>query len=120
MGSFPILGQVILDTISNRGISTFNLFSVDTMVDILKMQLFLQLHLKWFLLHHQFSQNIPKCSCPATESVNLNDNVKIIPEKMSNYVPFGHFKDVKNIIKSKIFFPVFITGLSGNGKTLDD
>ena len=55
----------------------------------------------------------------ATESVNLLDgDVKIIPEKMSNYVPFGHFKDVKNIIKSKIFFPVFVTGLSGNGKTL--
>ena len=55
----------------------------------------------------------------ATESVNLLDEgVKIIPEKMSNYVPFGHFKDVKNIIKSKIFFPVFVTGLSGNGKTL--
>ena len=54
----------------------------------------------------------------ATQTVNMNDNVKIIPEKMSNYVPFGHFKDVKNIIKSKIFFPVFITGLSGNGKTL--
>jgi MoxR-like ATPase len=54
-----------------------------------------------------------------TESVNLlDDGVKIIPEKMSNYVPFGHFKDVKNIIKSKIFFPVFVTGLSGNGKTL--
>lgn len=55
----------------------------------------------------------------ATESVNLmEDNVKIIPEKMGNYVPFGHFKDVKNIISSKIFFPVFVTGLSGNGKTL--
>ena len=55
----------------------------------------------------------------ATEKVNIiDDNVKIIPEKMSNYVPFGHFKDVKNIIKSKIFFPVFVTGLSGNGKTL--
>ena len=53
-----------------------------------------------------------------TETVNPLDNVKIIPEKMSNYVPFGHFKDVKNIIKSKMFFPVFITGLSGNGKTL--
>jgi hypothetical protein len=53
----------------------------------------------------------------ATESVN-SDNFKIIPEKMSNYVPFGHFKDVENIIKSKIFFPVFVTGLSGNGKTL--
>ena len=55
----------------------------------------------------------------STASVNLLDEqVKIIPEKMSNYVPFGHFKDVKNIIKSKIFFPVFVTGLSGNGKTL--
>ena len=54
-----------------------------------------------------------------TESVNiLEDNVKIVPEKMTNYVPFGHFKDVKNIIKSGIFFPVFVTGLSGNGKTL--
>ena len=54
-----------------------------------------------------------------TESLNvLEDNVKIVPEKMSNYVPFGHFKDVENIIKSKIFFPVFVTGLSGNGKTL--
>ena len=63
------------------------------------------------------SQNMPVAA--ATESVNLmDDNVKIVPEKMSNYVPFGHFKDVKNIIKSKIFFPVFITGLSGNGKTL--
>ena len=57
----------------------------------------------------------------ATEAASMNiieDNVKVIPEKMSNYVPFGHFKDVKSIIKSKIFFPIFITGLSGNGKTL--
>ena len=54
-----------------------------------------------------------------TESINIiEDNVKIVPEKMVNYVPFGHFKDVKQIIKSKIFFPVFVTGLSGNGKTL--
>ena len=62
-------------------------------------------------------KNMPVAA--ATESVNLLDeNVKIIPEKMVNYVPFGHFKDVKNIMKSKIFFPVFVTGLSGNGKTL--
>lgn len=53
-----------------------------------------------------------------TTAVNSLDNVKIIPEKMTNYVPFGHFKDIKNIIKSKLFFPVFVTGLSGNGKTL--
>ena len=63
------------------------------------------------------SQNMPVAA--QTESINIiEDNVKIIPEKMSNYVPFGHFRDVKNIIKSKIFFPVFVTGLSGNGKTL--
>lgn len=63
------------------------------------------------------SSNMPVAA--QTESINIiEDNVKIIPEKMSNYVPFGHFKDVKNIIKSKIFFPVFVTGLSGNGKTL--
>ena len=64
----------------------------------------------------QSVSNMPVAA--ATQTVNVNDNVKIIPEKMSNYVPFGHFKDVKGIIKSKIFFPVFITGLSGNGKTL--
>ena len=62
-------------------------------------------------------QNMPVAA--ATASVNLiDDNVKIIPEKMVNYVPFGHAKDVKGILKSKIFFPVFVTGLSGNGKTL--
>jgi MoxR-like ATPase len=61
-------------------------------------------------------QNMPVAA--QTQYVNPLDNVKIIPEKMSNYVPFGHFKDVKNIIKSKIFFPIFVTGLSGNGKTL--
>jgi len=41
-----------------------------------------------------------------------------IPEKFANYVPFGHFKDVEQIITSRMFYPVFITGLSGNGKTL--
>ncbi len=41
-----------------------------------------------------------------------------IPEKFGNYVPFGHFKDVATIIGSRMFYPVFITGLSGNGKTL--
>jgi MoxR-like ATPase len=60
-------------------------------------------------------QNMPVAA--ATTSIN-DLSVKILPEIMSNYVPFGHFKDVKKIIKSKIFFPVFVTGLSGNGKTL--
>ena len=41
-----------------------------------------------------------------------------IPEKYPDYVPFGFYKDLKGIIKSSIFYPVFVTGLSGNGKTL--
>ena len=55
----------------------------------------------------------------STVGVNvLDENVSVIPSIMDNYVPFGHFKDLKSILKSGIFFPVFITGLSGNGKTL--
>ena len=34
------------------------------------------------------------------------------------FVSFGNYPDVKSIIKSKMFYPVFITGLSGNGKTM--
>ena len=45
------------------------------------------------------------------------DVVSLIPDKDINYVPFGNFSDIKKIIKSKIFYPTFITGLSGNGKT---
>lgn len=41
-----------------------------------------------------------------------------IPEKFPGFVPFGFYKDLTNIIQSKQFYPVFITGLSGNGKTL--
>jgi hypothetical protein len=41
----------------------------------------------------------------------------LIPIKDENFVPFGNFADVKKIIKSGIFYPTFITGLSGNGKT---
>ena len=41
----------------------------------------------------------------------------LVPSKDSKYVPFGNFADVKRIIKSKLFYPIFITGLSGNGKT---
>jgi MoxR-like ATPase len=40
-----------------------------------------------------------------------------VPTKDSNYVAFGFHKDLKKILESRIFYPVFITGLSGNGKT---
>ena len=41
----------------------------------------------------------------------------LVPIKDPNYVPFGNFSDVKKIIGSNMFYPTFITGLSGNGKT---
>ena len=41
----------------------------------------------------------------------------LVPETDTNFVPFGNFSDVKKVIASKLFYPIFITGLSGNGKT---
>ena len=41
----------------------------------------------------------------------------LVPEVIDTFVPFGNFTDVKKIIASKLFYPAFITGLSGNGKT---
>jgi len=41
----------------------------------------------------------------------------LIPEKDETFVKFGPFADLKKIIQSRIFYPTFITGLSGNGKT---
>jgi hypothetical protein len=40
-----------------------------------------------------------------------------IPAKDNTYVPFGFYKQLEMILKSKTFYPVFVTGLSGNGKT---
>ena len=42
----------------------------------------------------------------------------LIPEKDGTFVKFGNFGDIKKIIQSGLFYPTFITGLSGNGKTL--
>lgn len=47
-----------------------------------------------------------------------DDSDTAIPEKHVGFVPFGFYKDLKTIVEAKDFFPVFITGLSGNGKTL--
>jgi hypothetical protein len=41
----------------------------------------------------------------------------LIPEKDDTFVKFGNFADIKKIIQSRLFYPTFITGLSGNGKT---
>ena len=55
----------------------------------------------------------PAAAPAVQESVQQN----LVPLKDDTYVPFGNFADVKKIIKSGLFYPTFITGLSGNGKT---
>tara|TARA_Y100000361_G_scaffold132137_1_gene129381 strand:- start:78 stop:1274 length:1197 start_codon:yes stop_codon:yes gene_type:complete len=49
---------------------------------------------------------------------NIINDVTVVPEVIKEFVPFGHFTDLKSILSSGLFFPVFITGLSGNGKTM--
>ena len=48
----------------------------------------------------------------------IDDSESSVPTRYPDYVPFGFFKDLSHIVRSKEFYPVFITGLSGNGKTL--
>ena len=50
-------------------------------------------------------------------SFNAPAAQNLIPTKDDSFVQFGNFSDIKKIIKSRVFYPTFITGLSGNGKT---
>ena len=49
---------------------------------------------------------------------SISDETCYVPSVDPTYISWGHFSDIKTIINSRAFFPVFITGLSGNGKTM--
>ena len=61
----------------------------------------------------------------AAMTVNVSDfNVEsdsfaenLVPEKDPLFVPFGNFATIKKVLQSKMFYPIFVTGMSGNGKT---
>ena len=55
----------------------------------------------------------------ATNLMMTTDIEKMVPEKFEGFVSWGYFKEIKSIIRSKMFYPIFVTGLSGNGKTLN-
>ncbi len=66
-----------------------------------------------------------KKSEPVVSSGNRIANIvtdleteNLVPKTYSNYVPFGNFDDLLSVVQSKLFFPIFITGQSGNGKTM--
>ena len=65
---------------------------------------------KWNLTVQEVREQLEKTATPVTKE-------SLVPSKDANYVPFGNYADVKKIIQSKIFYPAFITGMSGNGKT---
>lgn len=50
-------------------------------------------------------------------SDEIDSLISFIPNIDDTYVPWGNHRDIEKIVKSKMFYPTFITGLSGNGKT---
>jgi hypothetical protein len=62
----------------------------------------------------------PAVAAPVVEMAKGANGVgqSHVPEKDPLFVPFGSFTDMVSILKSEMFYPVFVTGLSGNGKTL--
>ena len=53
----------------------------------------------------------------AIMGMTAGERASLVPNKMTDYVPWGHFKNVEQIIRSGFFAPIFVTGMSGNGKT---
>jgi|TARA_R100001463_G_scaffold37437_1_gene80380 MoxR-like ATPase len=70
---------------------------------------------KWNLTVEEVKEELESTfKAPAVEN-HIEQN--LIPAKDDTFVQFGNFKDLKQVIKSGLFYPTFITGLSGNGKT---
>jgi len=69
----------------------------------------------WNLTIEEGREILEKAIASPTVLPTVEQN--LIPQVDETFVKFGNFPDVKKIIASKIFYPAFITGLSGNGKT---
>ena len=71
---------------------------------------------KWELTVQEIKEELEETyTSPSVENHIEQD---LVPTKDDTFVQFGNFTDIKKIIKSGLFYPTFITGLSGNGKTL--
>ena len=71
----------------------------------------------------QFSTHSPECDTISNMNSNTynlvmpSSDVSLVPVKNETFVPWGHHDDISTILASKQFAPVYITGMSGNGKT---
>ena len=63
--------------------------------------------------------NVPAADTSAVNLVATNmDHQNLIPSLFDGFVSWGHFGTIEKVVKSGLFYPIFVTGLSGNGKTL--
>ena len=81
---------------------------------------------KWpsWLMHHKVGRGLyvvpgraETKETPKNVIVNMEDMSNLVPKVDANYVPFGNHKDIDTIIKSNQFYPAYISGPTGNGKS---
>ena len=63
-------------------------------------------------------QQVEKSGSRIQNVTTALDETNLVPAQYKNYVPFGNYEDVLSIVMANRFFPVFISGHSGNGKTM--
>ena len=77
-----------------------------------------------FQLPSEIDTSIPETSVSESSNTVVSlvatnmEKQNLVPSKFVGFVPWGHHSTIKQIVKSGLFYPVFVTGLSGNGKTL--
>ena len=77
-----------------------------------------------FQLPSEVETSIPETSISESSNTVVNlvatnmEKQNLIPSPFDGFVPWGHHSTIKQIVKSGLFYPIFVTGLSGNGKTL--
>lgn len=64
------------------------------------------------------TSKLPQEGNRITNVITDLETENLVPSLYKNYVPFGHYDDLLQIIASNKFYPIFITGHSGNGKTM--
>ncbi len=60
---------------------------------------------------------MPTPTAARTSATALDTTISFIPKTDKSFVSWGNVTDIKRILKSRLFFPIYLTGMSGNGKT---
>jgi MoxR-like ATPase len=69
------------------------------------------------LSEHQKAVPVTSVVAERTSASTLDSTISFIPRVDKSFVAWGNCSDIKRILKSRLFFPVYLTGMSGNGKT---